>query len=122
MRVAVVAVSAALAVGLGAGGGVATAGPDGAYDWPGMKKCGSFKAKGYRIYVYANKRLSCKRARRVMRARWGPSSGIVTHNGGTGASGWITLKKYPGWKCYSGAGGGTCRKRKAVAGYQSANP
>jgi hypothetical protein len=84
-----------------------------------MKKCGSFKAKGYRIYVYANKRLSCERARRVMKARWGPSSGIVTHNGGTGASGWITLKKYPGWKCYSGAGGGTCRKSKAVAGYQS---
>jgi len=107
-----------IAAAAGSGGGVASAGPDGSYDWPGMKKCGSFKRQ-YRIYVYANKHLSCKRATRVMKARWGPSSGKVSHNGGSGAYGWITLKKYPGWKCYSGAGGGLCRKHKADAGYQN---
>jgi hypothetical protein len=89
------------------------------YNWPGMKKCGSFKAKKYRIYVYRNKHLKCKKAKRIMRAYWGPRKGTVTHNGGTGAYGWVTLKKYPGWKCYSGAGGGTCRKHKQVAGYQN---
>lgn len=72
------------------------------YDWPGMKKCGSFSAQ-YRIYVYANKRLTCKRARRVIKALWLPEPGSAV----------------PGWRCYSGAGGGTCRRGKAVAGYQN---
>jgi hypothetical protein len=99
-------------------GHAAAPGPNGAYDWPGMKKCGSFQAD-YRIYVYANKHLRCKKATRIMRAFWGPDSGLVLHNGGSGASGWVTLKKHPGWKCYSGSGGGTCRKGRATAGYQN---
>jgi hypothetical protein len=115
-------VLALIIVGVAVVGTAVAAGPNGAYDWAGMKKCGSFKSKQskpYRIYVYANKHLSCKKATRIMRAYWGPSSGTISHNGGSGAFGWVTLKKYPGWKCYSGAGGGSCRHRKAVAGYQN---
>jgi hypothetical protein len=115
--VTIVAVLAAFTV---LGGTVAAAsGPNGSFDWPGMKKCGSFRAQGYRIYVYANHHLSCRKAARVMRAFWGPSRGVVAHNGGAGAFGWYTLKKYPGWKCNSGAGGGSCSHKHSVAGYQN---
>jgi hypothetical protein len=99
-----------------AGGSAALATPD--YDWPGMRKCGTFKA-GYTIYVYA-KNITCKTARRIQIEYWrGPKSRQVVHNGGTGAGGYITLKRYPGWRCYSGAGGGSCSRGKKVAGYQN---
>ena len=32
---------------------------------------------------------------------------------------YATLKRFPGWKCYSGAGGGSCRKGKKVSGYRN---
>ncbi len=99
-------------------GPTAAAGPNGAYDWPGMKKCGSFKDE-FRIYVYASRRprLSCRTATRVQKAFWGPERGRVVH--GSGPSEYVTLKKYPGWRCGSGAGGGACRKGRRVAGYQN---
>ena len=89
------------------------------YDWPGMKKCGSFEAS-LRIYVYANDRLRCVQARRIMREYWlGPDRRKVVVNGGTGADGYVKLKRYRGWRCYGGSGGGTCKRRAAVAGYQN---
>jgi hypothetical protein len=114
--------TAAVMVGLLAGGSAARAdawpGPDGAYDWPGMKKCGSFAAE-YRIYVYAGKRVRCHKARRIMKAWWlaGPGD-VIQHDGGT-TGGYVTLKGFPGWRCDSGAGGGGCSKGKRFAGYQN---
>jgi hypothetical protein len=100
-----------------AGPAAAWPGPDGAYDWPGMKKCGSFPAS-YRIYVYANKHVGCRKARKVMKAWWlGKPGTVVEHDGPTG--GYVTLKRFPGWRCDSGAGGGACRKGRRVAGYQN---
>ena len=100
-----------------AGPAVAWPGPDGDYDWPGMKKCGSFPAE-YRIYVYANKRTRCLKARKVMKAWWlGKPSSVVQHDGPTG--GYVTLKRFPGWRCNSGAGGGGCRKGARMAAYQN---
>ena len=88
------------------------------YDWPGMKKCGTFEA-GYRIWVYA-KHMRCRNARRVQREYWlAPADRRVVHNGGSGAFGWVTLKRYPGWRCSSGAGGGSCRHGEKIAGYQN---
>lgn len=88
------------------------------YDWPGMKKCGTFKAQ-YKIYVYA-KNIRCSTARRIQKEYWlGPDRRKVIHNGGAGAAGWITLKRYPGWKCTSGAGGGGCNRGKKSASYQN---
>jgi hypothetical protein len=108
---------AAAALLLPSGPAAAWPGPDGAYDWPGMKKCGSFPAR-YRIYVYANKRLGCRKARKVMKAWWlGKPGTVVEHDGPTG--GYVTLKRFPGWRCDSGAGGGGCRKGRRVAGYQN---
>lgn len=102
--------ASALAV---AGTAGAWPGPDGAYDWPGMKKCGSFPA-GYWIYVYANKRLGCRKARKVMKAWWlGKPGTVVEHDDH------VTLDRFPGWRCVSGSGGGSCRKGRRVAGYQN---
>jgi len=94
----------------------AAATPD--YYPPGSKHCGSFKA-GYRIYVSAT-HMTCKRARAIQREYWlAPKSRRIIVNGGTGANGYVKLKRYPGWKCFSGAGGGACDKRRASAGYQA---
>jgi hypothetical protein len=94
----------------------AAATPD--YDWPGMKKCGTFRASST-IYVYA-KNITCKTARRIQIEFWrGPKRRQVVHNGGTGADGWITLKRYPRWRCTSGSGGGGCSRGNKTAGYQN---
>jgi hypothetical protein len=104
------------AVTLSVSGGTAHATPN--YDWPGMKKCGTFKAE-YRIWVYA-KHITCRTARRIQKEYWlGPDSRKVVYNGGTGAGGWITLKRFPGWKCTSGAGGGGCSRGRKSASYQN---
>lgn len=83
----------------------------------GHRRCGTFKANVLRIHVYA-KNISCRKARRIQKALWiGPESGRVSHNGGSGAYGWITLKKFPGWICRSGTGGGSCQKGNKSAFY-----
>jgi hypothetical protein len=88
------------------------------YDWPGMKRCGTFQAQ-YRIWVYA-KNMRCRSARRIQKEYWlAPADRRVVHNGGSGALGWVTLTRYPGWRCSSGAGGGSCRRGEKIAGYQN---
>jgi hypothetical protein len=80
--------------------------------------CGAFKAE-YEIGVFA-KKITCAKARRIQREYWlGPRSRKIIRNGGYGASGYILLKRYPGWKCTSGSGGGQCAKSKSVAAYQN---
>jgi hypothetical protein len=104
-------------LGLVASSGVTSsasaAGPYG----PGYKYCGSFKA-GYHIRVYAT-HLSCRKAVDIQKEYWlGPRHRKVVVNGGSGAFGYVLLKRYPGWRCGSGAGGGQCTKGKASAAYQ----
>ena len=60
---ALVALLCVLAAGVPAAAAADWPGPDGAYDWPGMKKCGSFPSS-YRIYVYAGKGPAPAAARR----------------------------------------------------------
>ena len=85
---------------------------------PGVKACGSFRAS-YRIYVYAEN-LSCKKARKIQKELWnGPPGRKVSHHGGSGVYGYITLKRFPGWRCHSGSGGGDCTKGKHSAFYQN---
>ena len=96
------------------------------YDWPGMKKCDAFKAKksrgGYTIKVYASKHTSsskaitCGRAESIQREYWnGDRSDRHYHPNGD----YTTLKRFPGWRCGSGAGGGVCSSGKRMAGYQN---
>jgi len=89
-----------------------------ASDWgPGFRSCGSFRAE-YRIRVYANRRTRCRTARKVQREYWlAPPSRIKAV--GSGPDSYVKLKRYPGWRCYSGAGGGSCRKGRLVAAYEN---
>jgi hypothetical protein len=109
----------ALALPTAAGAAAPGPGPDGDYDWPGMKKCGSFPTESYRIYVYANKRTRCRQARHVMKAYWLGDEGtdVIAH--GDGPQQYYTLRAFPGWRCDSGSGGGGCRKGRRFAGYQN---
>jgi hypothetical protein len=92
------------------------------YDWPGMQKCAAFATDDYVIKAYASKEtesqrpLTCARATKIMKAWWkGPKSEREYHPGGD----YWTLERFPGWRCGDGAGGGSCEKRKRVAGYQN---
>jgi len=117
LRRALLVILLTLGVALGGSAAPAQATPN--YDWPGMKKCGTFKAEDYRIWVYA-KHVSCRKARRIQKEYWiAPDSRKVIHNGGSGADGWVKLKRYPGWRCGSGAGGGDCVRGNKYAGYQN---
>src|SRR5262245_7367252 len=81
-------------------------------DWgPGFKRCGSFKSGEYTIRVHA-KGMTCTRATAMQREYWnGPGSRKVVVNGGSGADGYVKLKRYPGYKCFSGAGAGSCQNK-----------
>lgn len=81
---------------------------------PGYRACGSFHAH-YRIKVYS-RHLRCRRAMRIQREYWlaPPSRTVEVNHGGRP---YVLLKRFPGWKCFSGAGGGTCNKGRKVAAY-----
>ncbi len=115
---ALLAMLCVLAAGVPAAAAADWPGPDGAYDWPGMKKCGSFPST-YRIYVYAGKGTRCGKARRVMKELWSGDTDRVRQHDSETHGHYATLTRYPGWRCSSGAGGGSCRKGKQVSGYQN---
>ena len=102
-RISFVTAAAAFALALGAFALAETAAAD--------KSCGSFPSASYTIHVTA-KGITCKRARAIMKEYWnGPDSRKIIHHGGSGADGWIKLKRYPGYTCYSGSGGGGCSNK-----------
>lgn len=84
---------------------------------PSYRYCGSFEAE-YHIQVYET-HMSCRRALRIQKEYWlAPDSRKVVVNGGVGALGYVLLKRFPGWRCGSGAGGGQCTKGDKSAAYQ----
>jgi hypothetical protein len=96
-----------------AGTGIA----DGPYG-PEFRYCGSFKA-AYRIHVYATQ-MRCRKARRIQKEYWlAPRHRKIYVNGGVGATGYVLLKRFPGWRCSSGSGGGNCAKGDKIAAYQN---
>lgn len=44
--------------------------------------------------------------------------GVTRHGGPSNAQTWYTLKRYPGWRCGTGAGGGGCRKASRQIGWE----
>jgi hypothetical protein len=114
MATAVVGLVLLIVVALAASS-AATASATGASDWgPGFKGCGSFKA-GYTIQVFA-KGIGCGEARRIQKEYWrAPKS--RTQEVDDGGAGYVLLKRFPGWRCVSGAGGGSCTKGTKVAAY-----
>ena len=88
-----------------------------AADWgPGFKACGSFRDHSGTIHVFA-KDISCAKSRRIQKALWlGPHSGWIVHVPKVGPEK-IRLKRFPGYVCVSGTGGGTCIKGEKVSAY-----
>jgi hypothetical protein len=81
---------------------------------PSYRSCGSFQAE-YKIHVYAS-HVSCRRAMRIQKEYWlAPPS--RTHEVITKTRPYVVLKRFPGWKCYYGSGGGECVKGRKVAAY-----
>jgi len=93
---------------------VVVAAPSG---YPGMKRCGSFPAR-YRIWVFAS-HVGCAGARRIQREFWLAPKRVVWHCGTdcSDSKSWMTLTRFPGWKCKQGAGGGRCFKGRMIAAY-----
>jgi hypothetical protein len=84
---------------------------------PSYRYCGSFEAT-YHIRVYET-HMSCRKALQIQKEYWlGPNSRKVIVHGGSGAFGYVLLKRFPGWRCGSGAGGGQCNKGRKSAAYQ----
>ena len=97
--------------------GPAPAGAAGPYG-PEYRSCGTFRAT-YKIHVYETN-TTCRRARRIQKEYWlAPERRKVAVNGGYGADGYFRLKRFPGWRCSSGSGGGACIKGEMVAAYQN---
>ncbi len=90
-----------------------------ASEWgPGFKACGSFRDGGGTIHVFA-KEISCAKSRRIQKALWlGPHSGWIVHLPKVGPEE-IRLKRFPGYVCISGTGGGNCIKGEKVSAYSN---
>lgn len=64
----------------------------------------------YRVRPYAQG-ISCKAARRIVRE-------FRVLKRGIGNDEPYRLRRYPGWRCYEGAGGGNCARGSRVASWQ----
>jgi len=83
---------------------------------PASHTCGYFFKKGNDVIVYRSGPVSCARATSVVRAFW---SGVgVTMHGTSDATGYFTIRAWPGWRCYQAAGAGECTRRTATASYK----
>jgi hypothetical protein len=84
----------------------------------GFKKCGTFHDGRQPIHVDA-KHVSCRLAMKVQKEYFlGPESeqelvGPDEYNG------YVRLKRFPGWRCTSGAGAGNCAKGRKDAFYST---
>lgn len=83
------------------------------------RSCGRLRGS----YVYRiTKRgtLKCTSARRVAKAFLRGGRGVVTHTtDGTVAGTYYTLRRYPGWRCIEGSGGGSCSRRSRTVAWQT---
>lgn len=106
---------AALSLLLGLIGAASPGSAPGSYY--GFHYCTSFRAS-HPVRVY-EQHMPCRKAVRIQKEYWlAPSSRKVVVNGGVGARGYVLLKRFPGWKCTAGSGGGECAKGRKVALYQ----
>ncbi len=86
---------------------------------PGFSRCGSFKAQRVLTIHVQAQHVSCRVAMKVQREYWlGPESekelvGPDEYNG------YVRLKRFPGWRCTSGAGAGNCAKGRKDAFYST---
>lgn len=91
-------------------------------------KCGSFVSEHtwedgsttrLRVAVYNSDHLACRVAFKVIRAFFGPEDTITSHGGPSQVQTYYTIEGFPGWRCYTGAGGGGCIHHGRMAAYLS---
>jgi hypothetical protein len=83
---------------------------------PAAHTCGYFFKRGNDVIVSASGPVPCARAISIVRAFW---SGVgVTMHGTSDATGYFTIRAWPGWRCYQAAGAGRCTRHTAAASYQ----
>jgi hypothetical protein len=83
------------------------------------KACGSF-SHTYRYRVSASGGLKCVSAMRIVKSFIRSHSSWREHTtDGTVAGTYYTNRKYKGWRCFEGSGGGSCSRGKRTAGYQN---
>jgi hypothetical protein len=86
------------------------------YPFDGYRHCGELGKTS--IYVSADG-LTCTHARRIVREyRFGPE-GRKVHHGPENYNGWWSLKRFPGWRCHEGTGGGGCEKHGRSAAFST---
>jgi hypothetical protein len=87
--------------------------------WPSSYRyCGTLKPRSADpVDVYA-KDMQCRLSLRIEWATFfGPRNQLKVVNGGSGANGYILPKRFPGFRCGSGAGAGQCVKGKQWSTY-----
>lgn len=86
---------------------------------PGFKHCGSFKVgPDMTIHVQAQ-HVSCRLAMKVQREYWLSPEDEKELVGPDEYNGYVRLKRFPGWRCTSGAGAGNCAKGRRDAFYST---
>jgi hypothetical protein len=91
------------------------------YWGPGFRICHSFVDRRGSIYVSA-RHVSCRKAVRVEREYWLAPKRRKELVGPDEYNGYVRLKRFPGWRCTSGAGAGGCRKGRHEAVYNTFYP
>ena len=86
---------------------------------PGYRHCGPVHGpNGFDLYISASG-IGCGKAKRIDREYYfGPES-RKRHHGPENYNGWWTLKRYPGWRCHEGTGGGGCDKHGRSAAFST---
>lgn len=73
------------------------------------KNCGSIKKSGLRIFVSVRKGSArCPGARAMIRSYYFNNRAWVQHGSGVLAETHYTNRRFRGWRCASGSGGGGC--------------
>lgn len=107
--------------------GVLAPSPAGAAPPVPQHRCGSFFSAGedsegrsyrYRFTVFNSDGLSCGLAMAVIEAFWDPNEPRHHHGGSFQYNSWYTIDAFPTWRCALATGGGACRHKDKVAGYE----
>jgi hypothetical protein len=84
--------------------------------------CATYRQGDYRIIVRA-KKVSCRKAKRVVKSfRVTQSRGWKHRGGSTMADSYYVNRKFPGWRCAEGSGGGACHRGRRWASWEIPPP
>lgn len=80
-------------------------------------RCGTYSEMGFRYEVRRSGPATCKFAAQIMRSFIRFDAPWRTSGSGSRSGQVSTNRRYPGWRCVSGAGGASCTKGSRTASY-----